>query len=166
MVVAGLGIGPSFAVFTLVVQNTVAPNLVGVATGSLTFFQQIGGTVGLTISGTIFASQLASELPGRLAAAGVPPEFSSEFASGGSIDLAGTGDLGSKILAATPAQAQALVQPLIPGIVGAIHDSISVAIASSFWVGIGGAIIGAIVVLFLEEVPMRATFEMTETETA
>ena len=166
MIVAGLGIGPSFAVFTLVVQNTVAPKLVGVATGSLTFFQQIGGTVGLTISGTIFASRLASELPGRLAAAGVPPQFSGEFASGGSIDLAGTGDLGAKILAATPPQAQALVQPLIPGIVGAIHDSIAVAIASSFWVGIGGAIIGAAVVIFLEEVPMRATFEMTETEAA
>jgi len=166
MIVAGLGIGPSFAVFTLVVQNTVAPKLVGVATGSLTFFQQIGGTVGLTISGTIFASRLASELPGRLAAAGVPPQFSGEFASGGSIDLAGTGDLGAKILAATPPQAQALVQPLIPGIVGAIHDSIAVAIASSFWVGIGGAIIGAAVVIFLEEGPMRATFEMTETEAA
>ncbi len=86
--------------------------------------------------------------------------------SGGSLDLAGTGDLGAKILAATPPQAQALVQPLIPGIVAAIHDSIAMAIASSFWVGIGGAIIGAAVVLFLEEVPMRATFEMGETETA
>ena len=55
MVVAGLGIGPTFAVFTLIVQNTVPPDRIGVATSSLTFFQQIGGTVGLTIAGTIFA---------------------------------------------------------------------------------------------------------------
>jgi hypothetical protein len=52
------------------------------------------------------------------------------------------------------------VEPLIPGIVAAIHDAISIAIASSFWVGIVGAVIGAVVVLFLEEVPMRDTFEM------
>jgi len=51
MVVAGLGIGPSFAVFTLVVQNAVSRERVGVATASLTFFQQIGGTVGLTSPG-------------------------------------------------------------------------------------------------------------------
>ena len=165
MVVAGLGIGPSFAVFTLIVQNAVQPRLVGVATSSLTFFQQIGGTVGLTIAGTIFASRLAQELPGRLVTAGVPAQFVGQFAGGGSLDIAGTGDLGAKILAATPPAQQAFVQPLIPGIVAAVHDSISIGIASAFWVGIIGAIVGAIVVLFVEEVPMRATFEMTEAET-
>ncbi|MEP6638190.1 MAG: MDR family MFS transporter, partial [Chloroflexota bacterium] len=63
MVLAGLGIGPSFAVFTLIVQNSVAPDRIGVATSSLTFFQQIGGTVGLTIAGTIFADRLTAEIP-------------------------------------------------------------------------------------------------------
>ena len=166
MVVAGLGIGPSFAVFTLIVQNAVQPQLIGVATSSLTFFQQIGGTVGLTIAGTIFASRLTEELPARLTTAGVPAQFVGQFASGGSFDIAGTGDLGTKILAATPPDQQAFVQPLIPGIVAAVHDSITIGIASSFWVGIIGAVIGAVVVLFIEEVPMRATFEMTETEVA
>ena len=51
MVIAGLGIGPSFAVFTLVVQNSVNAARIGVATASLTFFQQIGGTIGLTLRG-------------------------------------------------------------------------------------------------------------------
>lgn len=166
MVVAGLGIGPSFAVFTLIVQNAVQPRLVGVATSSLTFFQQIGGTVGLTIAGTIFASRLTQELPGRLIAAGVPAQSVGQFAGGGSFDIAGTGDLGTKILAATPPAQHAFVQPLIPGIVAAVHDSITIGIASAFWVGIIGAIVGAVVVLFVEEVPMRATFEMTETEPA
>ena len=47
MIVAGLGIGPSFAVFALIVQNAVPPREIGTASSSLTFFQQIGGTVGL-----------------------------------------------------------------------------------------------------------------------
>jgi EmrB/QacA subfamily drug resistance transporter len=166
MIVAGLGIGPSFAVFTLVVQNAVNPDRIGVASSSLTFFQQIGGTVGLTIAGTIFASRFAEELPARLEAAGVPSLFATQFAQGGSTtsNLTGTGSLADQIRQQVPPAVQQLVEPLIPGIVGAIHDAISIAIASSFWVGIVGAVIGAIVVLFLEEVPMRDTFEMATPE--
>ncbi len=163
MALAGLGIGPSFAVFTLIVQNAVSPDRIGVATSNLTFFQQIGGTVGLTLAGTVFASRFAEELPPRLQAAGVPPEFAAQFAGGGSaVDLSGTGDLGQRILASVPPEQQAFVQPLIAGIVQAIYDAISIAIAASFYVGIAAAIIAAIVVIFLPEIPMRATFEMDE----
>jgi len=164
MVLAGLGIGPSFAVFTLIVQNAVSPDRIGVATSSLTFFQQIGGTVGLTIAGTIFASRFAEEVPPRLIAAGVPAQFAQQFAvaGGGNADVTGTGDLGQRILAAVPPEAQALVQPLIPGIVNAIHEAFSVALASTFWVGIIGAILAAVFVAFLQEVPMRETFQIEE----
>lgn len=40
----------------------------------------------------------------------------------------------------------------------------SIAIASGFWVGIAAAIVAAIVVVFIPEVPMRDTFEMPEAE--
>jgi EmrB/QacA subfamily drug resistance transporter len=160
MIIAGLGIGPSFAVFTLVVQNTVAPQVIGVATASLTFFQQIGGTIGLTIAGTVLADRLTSELPPRLLAAGVPAPFLSQFGQGGQFDLTGTGDLGARILAATPEAARPQVQPLIDGIVRAVHESFSIAIASTFWVSIVAAIVAAVFVLFLNEAPMRSTFEM------
>jgi EmrB/QacA subfamily drug resistance transporter len=168
MVLTGLGIGPSFAVFTLVVQNTVSPDRIGVATSSLTFFQQIGGTVGLTLAGTIFASRFADEVPPRLVAAGVPTAFATQFAGGGGsgVDLQGTGDLGQRILASVPPDQVAFVQPLIKGIVQAIYDSVSIAIAASFWVGIVAAVVAVAVVVFLPEVPMRATFEMTEAEVA
>jgi hypothetical protein len=160
MIVTGLGIGPSFAVFTLVVQNTVAPQVIGVATASLTFFQQIGGTIGLTIAGTVLADRMATELPPRLLNARVPASFLGQFGQGGQLDLTGTGDLGQRILAATPAAAQPQVQPLIPGIVQAVHESFSIAIASTFWVSIVVALVAAVFVLFLREAPMRATFEM------
>jgi len=133
----------------------------------VTFFQQIGGTIGLTIAGTIFGERFAQEVPTRLVAAGVPPEFATAFAGGGQgVDLQGTGDLGQRILQSVPADQQAFVQPLIPGIVQAIYDSVSIAIASSFWVGIVAAIVATIVVVFIPEVPMRTTFEMSEPEAA
>ncbi|HEY6058409.1 MAG TPA: MDR family MFS transporter [Candidatus Limnocylindrales bacterium] len=164
MAITGLGIGPSFAVFTLVVQNAVHYDRIGVATSSLTFFQQIGGTVGLTIAGTIFASRLATEVPAQLHAAGVPAQFVAQFGAGGGADIAGTGDLGQRILASVPPQAQAAVQPLIPAIVEGIHQAFSIAIASTFWIGIGGAIVAAACVAFLHEVRMRETFAMPEAD--
>jgi len=97
----------------------------------------------------------------RLVAAGVPPQFATQFAGGGSgVDLQGTGDLGQRILASVPPDQQAFVQPLIGAIVQAIYESVSIAIAASFWVGVVAAIVAAVLVLFLPETPMRDTFEM------
>jgi EmrB/QacA subfamily drug resistance transporter len=164
MLITGLGVGPSFAVFTLVVQNSVAAARIGVATGSLTFFQQIGGTIGLTLAGTVLANRLVTEIPIQLIAAGVPKPIVDGFAgSGGAgVDLTGTGDLGQRILAAVPAEAKPVIEPLIPNIVQAIHEAFSIAIASTFWVGIAGALLAFVFVLFLQEQPMRATFEIEE----
>ena len=81
MAVAGLGVGPTFAVFTLAVQNAVPIRSLGTATSSLTLFQQIGGTVGLAITGTLFGSTLLEEIPRQLTAAGVPAQFANQFAA-------------------------------------------------------------------------------------
>ena len=56
---AGLGIGPTLAVFTIIVQNAVPWQKLGVATSNLTFFRQIGGTVGLAIAGYRLRTDLA-----------------------------------------------------------------------------------------------------------
>ena len=166
MVIAGLGIGPSFAVFTLVVQNSVNAARIGVATASLTFFQQIGGTIGLTLAGSLLATRLVSEIPKQLVAAGVPQQVVDGFAGGGGVDLTGTGDLGQRILASVPPAQQPQIAPLIPAIVHAIYEAFSVAIAATFWVGVVGAVIAVIAVAFMHEEPMRTTFDVAETEDA
>jgi EmrB/QacA subfamily drug resistance transporter len=153
MVVAGLGVGPSFALFAALVQNNVEPRQVGSATASLTFFQQIGGTIGLTIAGTLLADSLTKQLPDRLIANGIPEEFVTQFASGGgnnqALDFTGTGDLGQQILASVPEAFRAFVEPFIGQIVTSIHEAFALAIASTFWVSIGAAVLAAIIVLFL-----------------
>ena len=163
MVIAGLGIGPSFAVFTLVVQNSVNAARIGVATASLTFFQQIGGTIGLTLAGSLLATRLVTEIPKQLVAAGVPQQVVDGFAGGGGVDLTGTGDLGQRILASVPAAQQPQIAPLIPAIVQGIYEAFSVAIAATFWVGVVGAVIAVIAVAFMHEEPMRTTFDVAET---
>jgi hypothetical protein len=154
MVVAGIGVGPSFALFAALVQNNVEPRQVGSATASLTFFQQIGGTIGLTIAGTLLADSLTKELPGQLLKNGVPQQFVDQFqaagAGGGSaLDFTGTGDLGAQILENVPEPFRALVAPLVPNIVAGIYDAFALAIASTFWVSIGAAVLAAVLILFL-----------------
>jgi EmrB/QacA subfamily drug resistance transporter len=166
MVLAGLGIGPSFAVFALIVQNTVVPRMIGVATSSLTFFQQIGGTIGLTIAATLFADRFVAELPVQMGAAGADPlivqAFGSAGGAGGSAigQLTGTGDLGEQILAQTPEAFRPIVQANIDAIVAGIHNAFTIATASVFWVGIIAAVIAAFFVLFLREQPMRDASEI------
>jgi len=166
MFVAGIGVGPTFAVFTLVVQNNVPVERIGTATSNLTFFQQVGGTVGLAVTGTIFATSLADQLPGQLAAKGVPPEVGGALAgSGGGLDsLTGVGDLGQAILAALPEAARAQVQPFIPAIVDAIHAAFSIATANTFVIGIGASLVAAGLVLLLREAPAHATVDGHATE--
>jgi hypothetical protein len=166
MVIAGLGIGPSFAVFTLIVQNAVVPRLIGTATSSLTFFQQIGGTVGLTIAGTLFADRFVAELPTQMEAAGADPLIVQAFgAAGGAAgnalgQLTGTGDLGQQIVANTPEAFRPLVEANVDAIVSGIHNAFAVATASVFYVGIIAAAIAAVFVLFLHELPMREASEL------
>jgi hypothetical protein len=67
MFLAGLGVGPTFSVFTIVVQNAVPFSVLGVATSNLTFFRQIGGTVALAFVGTIFATSFQEDLAKQMA---------------------------------------------------------------------------------------------------
>jgi EmrB/QacA subfamily drug resistance transporter len=149
MLITGVGIGPSFAVFTLIVQNAVPVQELGVGTSSITLFQQVGGTVGLAITGSIFGSTLLAEMPKQIAAQGVPAELAGQFAQGGGAalnNLSGVGDLGAAILAQVPADQHDQVAPLIPAIVQGIHDAFSLATASTFTVGIVSALLAAVVV--------------------
>ncbi len=164
--VLGIGIGPTLAVFTIVVQNAVPFSRLGVATSNLTFFRQIGGTVGLSIAGSLFGTQLAGLLPQRLAANGVPQQLADQLgargAGGGGFDLnnlLGVGaDLGAAILAAVPEPLRPLVQPHVPAIVTSIYESISFAIGSVFWLGVGAAVVGFVGVLVIRELPLRTSF--------
>jgi EmrB/QacA subfamily drug resistance transporter len=165
MFITGLGVGPMFSIFTLVVQGAVPPQQIGTATSSLTLFQQVGGSVGLAIAGTVFGSRLIEELPRELSSS-VPPQVAAAFAGSGSAaigQLSGVGDLGQAILAAAPAAARAQLEPFVPAIVEAIHRAFSIATASTFTFGIAAAAVAIIVVAFLRESPARVA--NTEDET-
>ena len=164
MFIAGIGVGPTFAVFTLIVQNAVPFNMLGVATSNLTFFRQIGGTVALAIVGTIFASSFQSEIGPQMTAAGVPDAVVNGFTQAmhsGALDfnqLTGTGNLGQSIAAAQPALA-----PVVPQIVAGIHQAFSLGVASTFIIGVGASILAALAAAAMQELKLRRSNTATAT---
>ena len=162
MFVTGLGIGPTLAVFTIVVQNAVPVRSLGVATSNLTFFRQVGGSVGLAALGTIFATRLADEIPVQVAAAGVPQQLVDQFVGqdgGNAANFFEVGkDLGATLLAAIPPQFQETVKPIIPNIVFGIQQAFSLAVSQVFLVGVGTTLAAlVVVVLFMKQIPLRKT---------
>ncbi|MEV0645416.1 MDR family MFS transporter [Phytomonospora sp. NPDC050363] len=59
----GLGVGPMLSGLTIAVQGTVAPRHIGIATGKLSFFRQIGGSVALAVAGTMFTQEMVDKTP-------------------------------------------------------------------------------------------------------
>ncbi|MES2210228.1 MAG: MDR family MFS transporter [Chloroflexota bacterium] len=178
MFVAGLGIGPTLSVFTIIVQNAVPFSKLGVATSNLTFFRQIGGSVGLAIAGTLFGQSLSDELPAQTntvfaSMASQAPEparpliaqfqasFNGAIQSGQGIDLnnqTGVGQsFGEAILQQVPAAFQGVIQAFVPQFDQAFNNAMSLAIAHTFWLGVGATVLGFIAALFMRELPLRRT---------
>jgi EmrB/QacA subfamily drug resistance transporter len=158
MFITGVGIGPTLSVFTIVVQNAVPFSKLGVATSNLTFFRQIGGSIGLALLGTVFGQRLTAELPGQLAAAGVPAQFVGQFGGVGgnseSLIQVGT-DLGTSILAKVPPQLHDVVAPLIPNIVHGIYQAYSISVGSVYQIGMVTTIAALVVAFAMKELPLR-----------
>ena len=162
MFLAGLGVGPTFAVFTIIVQNAVPFQFLGVATSNLTFFRQIGGSVALAIVGTIFGTSFREQLVPQMSAAGVPLQVITGFnqaAASGAIDfnkLTGVGDLGATILSSIPNAARPAVEPFLANIVAGIHQAFSLGVAETFWIGVAAAAVAAIAAAAMRELPLRS----------
>jgi MFS family permease len=72
--VLGLGLGAVMQVLVLAVQNAVDRRDMGVATSGSTLFRQIGGSIGVSLFGAIFANRLGTELAIRLPAGARLPD--------------------------------------------------------------------------------------------
>jgi EmrB/QacA subfamily drug resistance transporter len=152
MLVLGLGVGPTLAAYTIVIQNAVPVHELGAATSSLTFFRQIGGSIGLAVAGTFFGSRIIGNITDELSGAGVPPELVAGFAGSG-FDR---DNLGAGVdLAAVLAQAGIPAQFIDP-VVSAIHGGMAITIGEVFWLGVAAAVVALAASMFIAELPLRA----------
>jgi hypothetical protein len=157
MFIAGLGVGPTFAVFTLVVQNAVPFQFLGVATSNLTFFRQIGGSVALAIVGTVFSTEIVKQLPVQVAASGMSPASLGQIgqaAQSGNLDfnqLIGTGDLATKVQGVFPTMPADDVAKFVSSVLSAF----SLAVSQTFWIGVVGAVLAVVAAIGMKELALR-----------
>jgi EmrB/QacA subfamily drug resistance transporter len=158
LAIMGLGIGPSMAVFTIIVQNAVPFREMGVATSALTFFRQIGGSIGLAIAGTVFGSSVVGGLVPQLTRAGVPQPVADQVQqhlTQGQLTSVGL-DLSKDLASQLPPPTRAIIEPILPNILAGIHEAFSLAIANAMWFGVGAGLLAAVTTIFLlPELPLR-----------
>jgi len=84
LILAGLGIGCTFAPMTTVTMRRVEPQLAGAASGLLNSNRQLGGAFGSAIVGAILQNRLATELvsQAQVQSSHLPPAFQSQFVQG------------------------------------------------------------------------------------
>ncbi|GAA2452737.1 MDR family MFS transporter [Agromyces soli] len=67
MVILGAGLGMVMQNLTLIVQNDTPASQLGAASSNVNFFRSIAGTIGVTIMGSVLASQVTSHITSGLA---------------------------------------------------------------------------------------------------
>jgi EmrB/QacA subfamily drug resistance transporter len=130
----GAGLGFTMQTIVTAVQNAVEFRDLGVATGSTTFFRQMGASIGVAVFGAVLSSRLTHYLAEGLASAGLRP---------------GAGGL--KFDANDVQAIQRLTGPARTLVLG----SFAHALDDVFLVGVPFLALAFVVSLFLKEVPLR-----------
>lgn len=133
----GFGLGLVMQIIVLVIQNSVAPEMVGTATSTNNYFREIGASVGTALFGSIFTSRLADKIAEAMAK--VPG------------DVAGAAGAGAPSTdSLTPESVSSLPGPVHDVIVGAYAD----ALAPSFWYMVPVFIVAFILAWFLPQLKL------------
>jgi EmrB/QacA subfamily drug resistance transporter len=132
MVVFGAGFGMVTQVLVVAIQNAVDRREIGTATASANLFRALGGSVGVALYGSLFASGLKHWLPLKL---------SGHFPPGLSVHE----------IQASPGRIHMLGAVVRHGVAAAVANSLH----DVFLVAAPIALVGVVVVLALREVPLR-----------
>ncbi|MFJ8251051.1 MFS transporter [Streptomyces sp. NPDC094466] len=136
MLGVGVGVGMSMQNLVLVLQNTVPLSEIGAASGAITFFRSLGGTMGVSVLGAVLAHQVATRITDGLTGLGIDP--------------AASGSSGSTLnVAAMPPQVQDVVRAAYGEATGHI-----------FLISAGIAVIGVIASLFLTPTKLRDSVDL------
>lgn len=165
MTLVGFGLGMTFPVFLIAVQNAFPHSVLGVVTSSVQFFRNIGGTVGVAILGAILNARLDSRLIANTPAAVTERIPAAELAAITKPEslvnanaLAGIQGRFDRLGADGPA----LYDSFITGLKASLAESI----AFVFAISIAFVALSAVIGLFLKELKLRASYSEPAQEAA
>ncbi|ASW56277.1 DHA2 family efflux MFS transporter permease subunit [Plantactinospora sp. KBS50] len=116
IIVAGFGLGLTFAPLQTIAMRNVAPQMAGAASGFINTARQLGAVIGSAAVGALLQVQLADQLrsTARANAGALPPQFRDQFvdgfsnASGGNLEI-GAGQSGVELPPDLPEQARQVI---------------------------------------------------------
>jgi MFS family permease len=174
MVLLGLGMGITFPLYTLVVQNAFPMARVGVVTAALQFFRSIGGTVGVAILGSVVNTMFHDRFPGSFAnsyntlKAAAPEQVQAGMPPAEAL-LQGLNNLNPQVLTSAEGLAQLktqlvqqgtpplFVDQLISVITESMKSPLFAGIQTAFLIGAVLFGVGLVTTSFLKEIPLRKT---------
>ncbi|RIW35138.1 DHA2 family efflux MFS transporter permease subunit [Bacillus salacetis] len=158
MIVVGSGLGLSFPVFTLTVQNAVQHQYLGVATAATQLFRQIGGTVGVAVMGTVMNSSMTSKMTDQLSSLenqpdmeSIPAETAAQLQTLQSPQSLMDGEKLKEIQASLPPETQAFFGKMME----IVRESLSYSLTNVFLIGAVIMAAGFLITFFLREIPLR-----------
>ncbi|CAM4338830.1 MDR family MFS transporter [Paenibacillus tarimensis] len=166
MVVFGLGLGLGMPVFSLTVQNAVKPAELGVATASSQLFRNLGGTIGISVMGTIMSTSLANNMKEKMASAEAAADLTKldpVTAEQLSVLQDPTVLLDQPKLELLQQSLPEQIQPIFTGILETLRSALSASLTTVFLAGTALLVVAVILVVFLEEIPLRTSNKMPET---
>lgn len=154
MLVLGLGIGSGLSIYTTVTQNAL-PDKIGQGTATLTFFRQIGGSIGLAAMGSvmnaIYLPAFQTAVPQAVQRA-VPAQIMAFFTNPNNLLAGGSLSQVRAAFASHGPQGSSAFEQL--------HDAMKVALTQGlhdvFLVCLGIMLAAFITVWFLKELPLRS----------
>ncbi|HEU4963229.1 MAG TPA: MDR family MFS transporter [Bacilli bacterium] len=157
MIVVGAGLGFSMPVFLLAVQNATPHNLIGVSSASVQLFRQVGGTVGVSIMGTIMATQMKDYATTHMTAPVkqmlAMPGFAENSDQLMNPQLLIAQDKIQEIVSQLPDQ----VKPVFQELLDILQSAMAVGLDHVFKLGFFIAIGALVFTLFLKEIPLRTS---------
>ena len=141
LIVVGLGLGAVMQTYTLVVQNVVSRENLGVATSTTQLSRSIGSTLGVAIFGTILTGGMQSNIAKHL-----PPG-----AAGQASKLSGGSGGGAAGIDASA------ISKLPDAIATAVREGIADSIHPIFVAGIPIIAVALLASLLIKELPLRTT---------
>lgn len=155
MVVLGVGLGTSMALYTIVVQNAFPIERLGVVTASLSFFRSIGGVVGVAVLGSLMTNTMTDHLQAGIATLPAPvAQKLGPLASNPNALMDPNTQVQLKAQLATLGPSAAQVGAQIEAV---LREAVASSITQVFVIGAGLIAIALVTSFFLREIPLRKT---------
>lgn len=158
MIILGFGVGTGMSLYTLIVQNAL-PQKIAQATSSLTFFRQIGATLGLAAMGSLMVSAFPTAFATALPASAtrlLPPGVLAQLSNPDTL-LSPVPSSASSSLAAQNPQLAALIG-------NAMKEALSQSLHQVFILCLIIMVAGLISVFFLKEISLRGRVRQSSSE--